>query len=264
MAQIVIRADSVTEQDAVGSLLRALPGAAWSLFLPLQDLPFSTVPAHQGRCVETKYWGTTVNVDLSQGFDDYWGRRPADLRSNIRRYLSRIAGEGHSLELRRASTAPELAAAVDRYGELESTGWKGREGTAVHPDNAQGHFFRDLLTAFCHQHAASVYELYLDSRLIASHMMISGGPMTVMLKTTHAEEVKRYAPGRMLLYMTLKDLQHQDARIIEFYTRANTEMKIWASQSRQILDVSLYRNSLIGAAVRHVRRRTAPDCSAGR
>lgn len=42
-----------------------------------------------------------------------------------------------------------VAAALADYGALESAGWKAGTGTAIHPDNAQGRFYRRMLEAFC-------------------------------------------------------------------------------------------------------------------
>lgn len=253
VAQIVVAQGAGSFPQVMQDLVRCLSKTAWELFMPLQDLPYSVVTLNPDPSVHLVAWGTTISARLDQGFDEYWDQRPKDLRSNIRRYMRRAEADGHKLELRTTDTSASLPAAVARYGQLESRGWKGSEGTALHPENEQGRFYGELLQAFCGDVGARVCELYFGATLVASRMLISGPTMHVMLKTTYDEEFKKLAPGRILLYLALQDLARSSASPVEFYTRANADMMSWGSESRQIHDVSIHRNALVSSGVRLVR-----------
>jgi hypothetical protein len=205
--------------------------------------------------VEWDVWGRTISVVANNGFDEYWNARPSDLRQNLRRYRRRAETDGLALRETNCSQPADVAAAVDRYGLLESGGWKGKEGTALHPENQQGRFYRALLTAFANEGRARVFELYAaGDRLIASRMLISGPAMHVMLKTTYDEAFSRNSVGRILLQHTLSVLLGESARRVEFYTQANDDMLSWASESREIGAVGILRNRGAETVLRAVRR----------
>jgi hypothetical protein len=235
-------------------LLGKLSLASLRLQVPHQDpmfWPWDTRAAG----VEWDVWGRTISVVANNGFDEYWNARPNDLRQNLRRYRRRAETDGLALRESVCSQPADVGAAVDRYGLLESGGWKGREGTALHPQNEQGRFYRALLTAYANEGHERVFELYAkDDRLIASRMLVSGPGMHVMLKTTYDEAFSRNSVGRILLQHTLSVLLGESARRVEFYTQANDDMLSWASESREIGAVGILRNRGAATVLRAVRR----------
>jgi hypothetical protein len=243
-------------------LLSSLPGYGLSLDIPALDpLLLSGSPA-QDFC-ERAAVGTTIAVAADKGFEAYWNERSKDLRKNVKRYFNRLAQNSLQHELR-CITAPDLVgAAVDRYGLLESLGWKGANGTALHPENSQGRLYRDLMGEFAALGAARVYELYIGEELAASRLIASGPAMHVILKTSYRESLQQYAPGRMLLYLMLEQmLGEADARGVEFYTRANKDQLSWASTQRDLFAATVYRNAAVRIAARLRRRlRAAPPAA---
>jgi hypothetical protein len=244
------------------SLLGSVSGYGLSLDVPALDpslLPSTSAGAAR---VETVSLGTTIQVAETNGFETYWNTRSRDLKQNIRRYFKRATEAGMPCRLERVTDADRIGAAVDRYGLLESEGWKGRDGTALHPQNVQGRLYRELLERFAQQGSAIAYELYAGDQLAASRLMISGPTMHVMLKTTYRESLRQRAVGRLLLYLALEDLlQAPQPRPVEFFTRANQDLLTWATGTRDLISSTLYRNGAVELAVglrRRLRARVAP------
>lgn len=197
----------------------------------------------------------TMSIDLQGDFGHYWGSRPKNLRKNIHRYEHRLERADRSVRLVVTENPGEMPAAVRRYGELECRGWKGRAGTAVDPDGAQGRFYVDVLTSFAATGAASVYEYYIGDRLAASRLVIGNDEMAVILKTTYDEELREFAPGRLLLYRVLeREFEQHRRRRVEFYTNATRDQLEWATDTREIAHVTLYRNDLVRVAHGVARR----------
>ena len=66
----------------------------------------------------------------------------------------------------------------------------------------------------------------------------------VILKTTYDERLSKYAPGRVLLKRLLE--QHSSAcptGNVEFYTNATRDQLSWATDSRAIRHIRLFRNA---------------------
>jgi hypothetical protein len=245
------------------SLLTKLPPFGLSLDVPALDP--SLLPSHSAGDprVETVSLGTTIQVAETNGFEAYWNTRSRDLKQNIRRYFKRATEAGTPCRLERVTEPDKIGAAVDRYGLLESEGWKGRDGTALHPQNVQGRLYRELLETFAKQGNAVAYELYAGDQFAASRLMISGPRMHVMLKTTYSEGLRQHAPGRLLLYLALEDLlKAPQARPVEFFTRANQDLLIWATGTRELFSSTIYRNSAVQFAVGLRRRLRARQAAA--
>jgi hypothetical protein len=188
-------------------------------------------------------WGTTISIRNSGDFEGYWSARPKDLRSNIRRYIKRAEAEVGGIQFLPISDPTGIRAAVARYGLLESDGWKGREGTALHPDNVQGRFYAELLSELATLGCARIYELHIGETLAASRLMAQSHDMLVALKTTYRESMRSFAPGRLVTYYMLMDVMSRPAPpLIEFFTRASADTLEWATNTRKLSDITIYRN----------------------
>lgn len=231
----------------MSAFLRALPGFSTGIDFLCQDPHYSaladtTLPG----CREQHPYCTTTAVSLDASFEQYWSLRARNLRKNMKRYLSRATDNGQTTTLRVVTGHADLPAALDRYGVLESAGWKGQAGTAIHPENQQGRFYADVLTGFSGSNGARVYELYLGDHLAASRLCVAKGGMLVVLKTTYDETLSQLAPGRILLHMLLeREFKQKDFTTVEFYTNASHDSISWSTTTREISHVSYYRHATI-------------------
>jgi hypothetical protein len=244
---------------SLDGLVPVLPWATLAIEFPVQD-PLCSPLQGSLPLLHKVPWGTTVGVNLASTFDVYWESRSKELKHNMRRYMKRIGEEyGENWRLARCATPEHIGSAVDRYGLLESRGWKGREGTALAPDNPQGKFYRRLLQDLAQKGQAAVFELYFGETLAAARLTVSGQSMHVILKTTYDETLSRFAPGRVHLHLMLQQMFLEPTkRSVEFYTRANKDTISWSTDQRQIESATLYRNSLVaGLAATKTRFRIA-------
>lgn len=237
------------------AIVKALPGI--SLRLDLQGLdPREHEPFLQpSPSVQLDNSLHDMCVDISGSFEDYWNARPRNLRKNMRRYRKRLDDEVGKAHLLVLSRPDDIAMATDRYGIIETRGWKGRNGTALHPDNRQGGFYRELMTEMADQSRALVYELYAGDHLLASRLCVTGDVVMVILKTTFDEEFRRYGVGRQLLYETLKHVfEQRGASAVDFYTDASRDQLEWSTSDRWMSNGSYYRSSISRQAAVAARR----------
>lgn len=243
-AQAQIGPVLVRDASALANLLPALPGPAWGLDCLCQDplyAPFA--PCQDVVPVISMDHARTFNVELDGQFDEYWCARPRKLRQNIARYIRRLRNDGIESRLRQIDSAEDMPAIIDRFGKLESSGWKGTKGTALHPGNAQGKFYRDLMADFARRGKALAYELCFGDVVVAMRLGIASDNMLVMLKTTYDESYAQYAPGRLLLHGLLEhEFKLRRFKTIEFYTNATADQLSWASSERTIRHVQVFRN----------------------
>jgi hypothetical protein len=248
------------------ALVRALPGGAVWLDLLAQDEAFSCLPAYvlTDRRVTSLDHALTISVDLASTFGSYWDQRNRSVRKNIRRYVSRTSAMEPALSLSVYDAPEEMPNAVARYGELESSGWKGGQGSAIHPSNTQGRFYSQIMQDFAQSGNAQVYEYRQGKRLLASRLCILSDESLVILKTTYDEAFSALAPGRLLLYLILeREFALKRCRWIEFYTNATADQIAWSTHQRHIRHVTVFRNRWlldayrVAKSLRSVLRRDA-------
>jgi Acetyltransferase (GNAT) domain len=234
-----------------------LPGTAWSLDLQCQDPLFAPVAAPFVRIRSTlSEYCQTMAVDVADGFEAYWQGRSRNLRSNMARYLRRAAKAGSAIELKHISAGNDLSAAVLRYADLESKGWKGQLGTAITPGNAQERFYSTVMERFSQNGMAEVYELHWADRLAASRLLIRNADFRIILKTTYDETLKELAPGRLLLHEMLAHAAHGSGpKRFEFYTKASADQLAWATEQRPIVHVQVFPRAWMRSIDQLVRKR---------
>lgn len=250
--QAQIAPSLMPRQMGVERLLRQLPAYATQLDFLCNDPKFGDLRSADSRSMPH---ALTMSVAVRGAFDDYWAQRPRKLIQNMRRYVRRLQSEAADVRLEIVGAPHAINAAMDRYAALESGGWKGRQGTAIRSDNAQGRFYAELLRSFAARGEALIYELWSGENLLASRIVLLRGHMAVMLKTAFQEEFERFAPGRILLLRTLQDLFTRiPGGLVEFYTDAEPDLLAWSTSQRWINHVSVYRHGALALLYELLRR----------
>ena len=149
----------------------------------------------------------------------------------------------------------EMKAGVTTYGEIESSGWKGDLGTAVHIDNHRGQFYVDMLTQFAKRQCARIYQLKFGEKTVASALTIQSDGMVVILKIAYDEAMKDYSPGMVMYHELHKHLFNaKDINVIEYYGKATQRMQQWAVDIREMYHLNYYRSPLVKQMISIIRQ----------
>lgn len=238
-------------------LLRDLPGFALALGITQQDPELEPRPPERDTTATIDYI-TTARVQIAGSFDDYWAARGKNLRSNTKRQRSRLEKEGIALRLETVTDAAEIAEAIADYGRLESSGWKGSAGTAIHPDNAQGRFYRALLEECCRRGRGRVYRYRYGDAVVAVDLCIlsENADAIIILKTTYDESIRDSSPASLLRYEYFRDLfDVAKIRRIEFYGKVMEWHTRLTDDTRTLYHANFYRWPAVGALHRMLGRR---------
>jgi len=244
-ATIVLLEDS----RLLETLLDALPGRAWTIELHAVDPRYA--PDFSQLALPQIFYSHARTIGVGQGiaFSNYWEGRSKNLAKNIRRYWRRAETEFGLPRLSKLVNVADMDLALERFGALETDGWKGKAGTAVSYDNEQGAFYRQVLRRFATTGQAAVFELHIGNSLASSRLVINNQHMTIILKTAYNESLARFAPGRLLLYRLIEQqLELPAKRTIEFYTNATSDQKDWATFACTIQNIQIFRNPLTATA----------------
>lgn len=238
---------SPTAELNLTRLFSALPGTANRIdFISLDPAEHASVIASQ-VAKELTQKATNIRVNVDAGFEHYWESRPKKLKANIKRYYNRLQTEHGEMAFRYITSIKSVQEATDRYGMLESRGWKGLKGTALHPSNYQGQFYREFLSSQANKSSALVIEMYVKEKLIASRLCCFNNGLLIALKTAFDEDFKRYAVGRLLLKELIQwSFNNPEVKLIDFYTNATSEQLEWSTEQRPMFDSSQYAPNFTG------------------
>ncbi|MEY4375477.1 MAG: hypothetical protein RJB26_27 [Pseudomonadota bacterium] len=242
----LVAATNLALDHIARSALKALPFPTLVLSFTQLDPRHWPPPQTEPACVVKRYISTGW-IDCAQDFDSYWGSRSPNLRASVGKAQRRLEAEGRTLRMRVLVEPADMAAAVARYGELESSGWKGRKGTAVAAGTPQGDFYATWLQAAATQGEARVYELLVsgpeeDERTIAADLCVVRGDSLILLKIAYDENFERYSPSTLLRREFMRDLLGQGlVRRVEFFGRLMDWHRRWTGQQRSLFHLTTFR-----------------------
>jgi len=195
---------------------------------------------------------------------------PGKLRRNLARLRRRLAGEG-IVRSERVRDGQALASAWERFLEVESSGWKGADGTgtAIRDDTVLRGFYRALLDPIALTGADGadgadnepsgrgglrpvIDLLWLDEHCIAAQLGLEANGCLSLLKIGYDERHAACAPGSLLLEDALSLARDDGLHTLSLVT-GPTWAERWHPERRTLWHAVRYTNSIGG------RRRHAVD-----
>ena len=245
-------------------LLRALPGMPLVLGLTQCD-PWLMPRPESGARLDTGDYIRTARITVAGTFEEYWASRGKNLRNNLKKQRAKLAKENIVLRMDVVRAPDDMAKAVADYGILESAGWKAQGGTAIHPDNDQGRFYRAMLENFAQRGEASVYRYWFNQQLVAMNLCIEGGGAKIVLKTTYDESISsQYSPAFLMREEACQQLfEDRLFERMEFYGKVMEWHLRWTDEVRTMYHVTHYRWPALKSLHTLIKNRKAGRAGAG-
>lgn len=234
---------SIDTAELLSSLRKALPFPSLLVGLTQQDPALLPRPEKSKR-LSTLDYIQTARVTVNSSFQDYWSQRGKNLRQNLNRQRNRLAREEVQVTLKIITAAEEIPQAIVDYGRLESAGWKNAGGTAIHVDNDQGKFYRDMLTNFCSNQNTLIFQYYYNNLLVATDLCIKDTESLIILKTTYDESITTSSPAMLMRQQAFEYIfENSLVKKIEFYGKAMDWHTKWSEELRTLYHINY---SLLG------------------
>lgn len=222
----------------MAQLLKCLPFSTLLFGITQQDPDLLARPENQDKLTTLNYI-QTARVIVAGNFDDYWQQRGKNLRQNLKRQRNRLEREKTKTTLKIITSVEKISQAIIEYGKLESAGWKNVGGTAIHIDNNQGKFYRDMLINFCRHDDALVFQYYYDDRLVAIDLCIKDSQSLVILKTTYDEAITTSSPAMLMRQDAFEYIFNSHlVKNIEFYGKVMDWHTKWSDEFRYLYHIN--------------------------
>lgn len=231
---------AITLSYLLRTLLKALPDFPLIIGITQQDPERVARPDGNGR-LRTLDYITTGRTLVKGSFEDYWCARDKEIRHEIKRRLKRLRETGIEPRLEIMRTATGVAKLIEQYGDIESAGWKGKQGTAVHTDNEQGAFYKAVGEEFGRQGHGRIYSYLFGDKVVAMQLCIEKNGCLVFLKTTYDENYRNYSPGILLRRAIYEQIfNEKEIAKIEIYGKIGVQGK-WIDEMRTMYQINYYR-----------------------
>ena len=167
------------------------------------------------------------------------GTRPK-FRSHLRRARRQLEEQG-TLELKHYSAAdPE---ALKKFYDLEASGWKGAEGTAIQCHPSTRRFYDAIAQAAARDGYLSLDFLELNGEPIAGHFGFNLRGRYFLAKAGYDEAFRRHGPGQLLVSEILGQTPERGLREFDFVGPATWDESRWASARRTNYRVFIFRKN---------------------
>ncbi len=148
------------------------------------------------------------------------------LRSQLRQAYRRLAEKG-PLRLHRAGPGD-----LDRFYQLEASGWKGKHGTAILCDNSKRQFFDEIARDAAAQGCFTLYMLEWNGQLMAAHFSLVLRGRCYSPKVAYDETFRQFAPGHLIVNEILRDCSASGVVVFDI-TGDDEKWKMkWTNQAR--------------------------------
>jgi len=175
------------------------------------------------------------------------------LRSQLKQLRSRLSTKG-SIRFTRINTADEKA--LNRFYELEASGWKGKMRTCALFDGSKN-FYDEIATNAARLGYFALYTLELDNTLLAAHFAFLYRGRCYSPKVAYNEAFKSYAPGHLIITDILRDCVGSGVTEYDITGEDHPWKMKWATRTRAIQHHFVFRGGL-GKLAHMVRFRLGP------
>lgn len=175
--------------------------------------------------------------------------RNARLRTKLRQARRELAAQG-TLKFTCVQTANRSA--LERFYELEASGWKGQQKSAISNTAGTRSFYDEIAESAARFGYFALYMLEWNGELLAAHFSLLHGGRCYSPRVAYDERFSRFAPGHLIVEEILKDCAARGIRIFDI-TGPDDEWKMkWTSEVRSVHSYYIFKGAL-GHLARTVR-----------
>ena len=247
----VLAVDADARRELIGGLLD-LPARRVDLEFLEETGPDAAAAAAGRRRLERRVILREPFLRTDGEWDDYWRGISKNLRKTVNRCRNRLADRGEvSFSVEDGGTG--LDALLDAGLGLESSGWKGRQGTAMASQPETVRFYRRIAGWAAEAGILRLPFLRIDGVPVAFQLSLEQHDREYLLKLGHDAALDRLGPGTVLTAEVLEDAFRRGLESYEF-CGADDDYKLrWTAEVRPMIRLQAFAPTAAGRTDRIVQ-----------
>jgi CelD/BcsL family acetyltransferase involved in cellulose biosynthesis len=211
---------------------------------PLAEL--TSVALNSGMLVEQREsWRAlyiSLKTDRAEG--EPWSRTSTgQFRKKIARRWRQLEALGPLVLRRVHHYDPD---ALQRFYDLERSGWKGAAGTAIDCDPVTSRFYDLIAREAARFGYLSLYSLESCGRPVAAQFGFTCHGRYFLAKAAYDEQYSQYGPGHLLVLAVLRDCWERGVGEFDFLGPWMEDEAHWAKESRVVGHAWVFRRGFYG------------------
>jgi CelD/BcsL family acetyltransferase involved in cellulose biosynthesis len=186
-------------------------------------------------------------VEVGESFDAYTAALPRKHRKELGRMRRRLEDEG-SLAFEFADGRERLDDLLDEGFAIEGSGWKSERGTAVALVPEARGFYTEIAHWAALRGWLRLAFLRLDGRPLAFDFCLEAGGVFYALKGGYDVEYRRFGPGGVLTFESLRRAFELGLDSYEFLGTDDPYKLQWTSTVRERMRLQIFSRSVAGRA----------------
>ena len=152
-------------------------------------------------------------------------------RKKNRRYRKQLDALG-TVKVEIADQPDSIKTAVGNFLRLESSGWKGRQGTALASDPDTRNFFESMVSRMAERNGIRFLTLSLDGNPIAMICDLQTSDTVFAYKTAYDEAYADYSPGMLAEIENMQHLHQLPVQLVDSCTEPGHPLleRIWGQR----------------------------------
>lgn len=239
------------DEESLSALTRAVVSAGFPVVLARIPAESPLIPqmrsivSGRGVVVEGAV-GYTLSVPISSGWKEYVASLSSRRRYDLRRARHR-AEEGGTVTVRVCSPSPEeVEEGIAEFVRIESTGWKGRNGSSLSHRTSLREFFLRYAALASRSGTLRLGFLDVAGTPIAAQISVIYAERLWVLKIGYDETWSRCSPGSQLLAETMKYAFECKLKSYEFLGSDEPWLHGWVTERRGYRTIGCYPATLQG------------------
>jgi CelD/BcsL family acetyltransferase involved in cellulose biosynthesis len=175
-------------------------------------------------------------------------------RQNLRRRKRRLAEQGEvKYALVDGKDAKALDSALADLFEIEASGWKGRDGTAIAQRPELVGFYTQIARDAAKRGALAIGLLTLSGKPVAGHLSIVQGKRHYLIKIGYDESLHEHSPGQQMVSEAIRDSCARGLSEFDFLGPCMEWKLDWESQLRDHHWLTIFRPTRKGRLIHEAR-----------
>jgi len=131
---------------------------------------------------------------------------PKKLLKNISRLQKKISANDQELRLECYNSKDSISDALNKFIEIENSGWKGESNTSIKSNKSTYNFYNIIWNGFSNtaESKAQIYLLYLNDTAIAGSISFRHGDSIYLHKIAYEDSLTEFGPGSILVKLILE------------------------------------------------------------
>jgi len=184
-------------------------------------------------------------VEVTGTFEQYEAGLARKSRKELRRMRRRLEDEGEVI-FEFADGRDRLDALLDEGFEIEGSGWKTEAGTAIQAVPEVRRFYTEIARWAASRGWLRLAFLRLDGRPLAFDLCLEACGAFYALKGGFDVEYRRFGPGSLLTYESLRRAFENGLDSYEFLGSDDPYKMQWTSTTRERARLQVFSRSLAG------------------